>query len=259
MGARTIVFIHGMYMTPLCWEGWVDRFQSKGYHCLLPAWPGRERPIEALRKAHPDPELGKLTLRRILDALTQTIQSLDEKPVLIGHSMGGLITQLLLQENLAATGIAIDSAPPVGVLTTDWSFLKANWGHITPFVSSNQPVEMTFKRFQYAFVNSMPRTDQEAAFEKYAVPESRRVPRDALTAVARIDFSKPHPPLLLIAGSIDHLIPPSLVRLNYRKYHRSPSLTDFKEFPNRNHFIIGQTKWEQVADYCLDWLGHQAI
>ncbi|MGD0611235.1 MAG: alpha/beta hydrolase [Anaerolineales bacterium] len=256
---RTVVFIHGMYMTPLYWEDWAKRFAAKGYHCLSPAWPGRDKPVETLRKNHPNIELGKLTLQEVLENLARTIRSLDEKPILIGHSMGGLTTQLLLQQGLAAAGIAIDSAPPMGVFTTQWPFLKANWGHVTPFVAQKKPVQMSFERFQYAFVNTMPIAEQRAAFEKYAVPESRRVPRQSLTSVARIDFKKPHVPLLLIAGSVDHLIPPSLIKTLYNKYKGSPSVTDYKEFPERNHFLIGQNNWEEVADYCLEWLSKQAI
>lgn len=256
---KPVVFIHGMYMTPLCWEDWAKRFAAKGYACLLPAWPGRDKPVETLRENHPDMELGKLTLQEVLESLARMIGSLDEKPILIGHSMGGLATQLLLQKGLAAAGIAIDSAPPQGVFTAQWPFLKANWGHVTPFANLNHPVQMSFERFQYAFVNTMPIADQRAAFEKYAVPESRRVPRQSLTSVARIDFKKPHVPLLLIAGSVDHLIPPSLIQTLYKKYRGSASVIDYKEFPGRNHFLMGQKNWEEVADYCLEWLSKQAI
>jgi pimeloyl-ACP methyl ester carboxylesterase len=257
MSSKTVVFIHGMYMNHLCWNEWVERFQARGYHCLAPAWPGRDKPVESLRKNQPDVELGKLTLQGVLEHLDHIIRSLDEKPILIGHSMGGLATQLLLQRDLAVAGIAIDSAPPMGVFTAQWPFLKANWGHISPFASQGQPVEMTFKRFQYAFVNTMSSAEQRTAFDKFAVPESRRVPRQSLTSIARIDFKKPHPPLLLIAGSVDHLIPAALVRTNYKKYQNTRSVTDFKEFPGRNHFLIGQKNWEEIADYCMEWLNTQ--
>jgi pimeloyl-ACP methyl ester carboxylesterase len=180
-----------------------------------------------LRQNHPDMELGKLTLQGILNDLIDTIHGLEGKPILIGHSMGGLATQLLLQQDLALAGIAINSAPPMGVFTAQWPFFKANWAHINPFASQNQPIEMSFERFQYAFVNTMPLADQQAAYEKYIVPESRRVPRQALTSIARIDFKKPHAPLLLIAGSVDHFIPASLVKTNLDKYKYSPTVTDY--------------------------------
>jgi alpha-beta hydrolase superfamily lysophospholipase len=255
MNSKTIVFVHGMYMNPLCWEHWVDYYQSKGYKCLAPAWPGRDQSVDTLRKQHPDPQLSKLTLSNVLKHFTDTIKKLDEKPVIIGHSMGGLAVQLLLQKDLAAAGVAIDSAPPMGVITAKWSFLKSNWPHITPFVSQNSPIEMSFERFQYTFVNGLPLAEQRAAYERYVVPESRRVPRESLTA--RVDFKKPHPPLLVIAGSADHIIPASLNKSNFARYKSSSSVTDYKEFAGRTHFIIGQKKWEEVADYILAWLNEK--
>ncbi len=257
MKTKTIVFIHGMYMNSLCWKQWATYCQSKGYRCLAPDWPGRNQPIDVLRKKHPDPQLGGLTLNTVLDHFVNTIKTLDGKPILIGHSMGGLIVQLLLQRDLATAGVAIDSAPPMGVFTTKWSFLKSNWPHITPFVSQSSPVEMTFERFQYTFVNGIPLPEQRAAYDKYVVPESRRIPRQSLTA--KVDFKRPHSPLLLVAGSADNIIPASLNKSNYAKYKMSSSVTDFKEFAGRTHFIIGQKDWEEVADYTLAWLTEKGV
>ena len=259
MKSKTIVFVHGMFMTPLCWEHWGDYFQAQGYKCITPAWPGRDQPVATLRKNHPDPQLGKLTLSAVVEHLTSTIKTLDETPILIGHSMGGLIVQILLQMDLAAAGVAIDSAPPAGVFTTKWSFLKANWPMISPFVSRHEPREMSFKDFQYAFVNTLPMAEQQAAYERYVVPESRMVPRESLGGIAKIDFKKAHAPLLLTAGSDDHIIPASLNKANYEKYRQSSSVTSFKEFTGRTHFIIGQTGWEEVADYVLAWLNDQGL
>ncbi len=253
MKTHTILFIHGMYMTPLCWEHWLDYFQARGYRGIVPAWPGHDRPIEALRKAHPDPQLGQLTLSRVIDHYANLIEMLDEKPLLVGHSMGGLVVQLLLQRAAAVAGVAINSAPPQGLFTPRWAFLRSNWPHINPFVSQGRPIRMTLERFRYTFVNDLPPEVQQAAFERYVVPESRRVPAESLTHVAAIDWSGPHPPLLLIAGSNDHLIPASLNRANFEKYKRSPSIIDFKEFPGRTHFIIGQENWQEVAGYTAAW------
>jgi len=254
MRSNTIVFIHGMYMTPLCWERWVDYFQAKGYRCLAPAWPGHDKAVDVLRKNHPDPQLGRLTLTGVLENVAGIVRGLDEKPIIVGHSMGGLIVQLLRQRDLAASSVAIDSAPPLGVLTTKWSFLKSNWPHINPFAQRSEPIAMTFERFQYVFVNGFPLEEQRAAFERFVVPESRRVPAESLTSVAHVDFRKNGTPLLFIAGSADHIIPASLNKSNHTRYHRSDSKVDFKEFPGRTHFIIGQKKWEEVAEWVRKWI-----
>jgi len=248
-----------MYMTPLCWEHWLDYFQAKGYHCIAPAWPGRDKPVETLRKSHPDPQLSTLTLSQVIVHYVILIKILDEKPILIGHSMGGLVVQLLLQKYVGIAGVAIDSAPPQGVFTTELPFLRSNWPHINPFVSQASPIQMTLERFQYTFVNNLPLEIQQSAYERYVVPESRRVPAQSLTKVAAINFSNPHPPLLLVAGSNDHLIPASLNQTNYKKYKRSPSITDFKEFAGRTHFIIGQPGWEEVAGYITAWLDEKGV
>jgi pimeloyl-ACP methyl ester carboxylesterase len=255
MKTQTVLFIHGMFMTSACWEGWVRFFEAKGYRCLAPNWPGRDEPVETLRSKHPDPELGKLTLTRVVEYHADIINKLAEKPVIIGHSMGALVTQILINRGLGAAGVAIDSAPPVGVFTPAWSFLKANFPMIDPFVSKTRPHLMTFPQFQYAFVNSMPLAEQQAAYERYVVPESRQVPQESLLgSIARIDFKKAHAPLLLTAGSIDHIIPAALNRTNYTRYQSSPSVTDFKEFPGRTHFQIGQPGWEEIAGYIVTWL-----
>ncbi len=117
---------------------------------------------------------------------------------------------------------------------------------------------MSFERFQYAFVNDMPLNEQRAAFEKYVVPESRRIPGESLLG-AKIDFKKPYAPLLLIAGGNDHIISPDLNEKNYHKYKGGNSVTGFKQFPGRTHFIIRQKGWEEVADYCLEWIAEQKI
>ncbi len=252
MKTKTIVLIHGMFMTPLCWEKWIPYYEAKGYRVIAPAWPGREQPVEALRKNHPDSALAKLNLGDVVDHMMRVFKSLDEKPVIIGHSMGGLVVQLLLQRDLALAGVAIDPAPPAGVFTTAWSFVKSNFPAINPFMLS-QPVEMSFKHFQYAFVNTLSEAEQSAAYDRYVVPESRGVPTSSLGAAGKVDFKKAHPPLLITAGEKDHIIPTSLNRSNYKKYQGS-SVTDFKEFEGRDHFIIGEKGWEEVADYSLAWL-----
>ncbi|MGZ6346371.1 MAG: alpha/beta hydrolase [Anaerolineales bacterium] len=235
----------------------MEYFQNKGYKCLAPAWRGRDHPTLELRQNHPDANLGKLTLGDVVTQIESTVKSVDEKPIIIGHSMGGLVVQLILQKNLAVAGVAIDSAPPAGFFSAKWAFLKSNWPHISPFIPRSKPIPMTFKRFQYTFVNSMPVVEQQNAFERYVVPESRRIPTDAL--YAKIDFNKPHPPMLFIAGGADHLIPSSLNETNYVRYKNSLSITDYKEFPGRVHFIIGQRGWEEVADYIFSWVKAQNI
>jgi pimeloyl-ACP methyl ester carboxylesterase len=186
-------------------------------------------------------------------------RGMSEPPFLVGHSLGGLIVQILLNRGLGAAGVAIDSAPPSGLLSLEWSFHKSNWPMLNPLASSSTPYYMSFAEWQYAFVNGLPLAEQQAAYEQQCVPESRRAGRGPLSAVAKVDFAKPHGPLLMLAGSTDHIVPASLNRANVAKYKASSSAVDFKEFPGRTHFGIGQQGWEEMADYVLAWLGKRGV
>ena len=258
MDRAPVVFIHGMFMTATCWGGWAEHFHARGRHVEALEWPLRHAPVEVLRSHHPDPELGKLTLTRILDEHAAHIAAMPEPPVLIGHSMGGLIVQLLVGRGLGVAGVAIDSAPPMGVFTPKWSFLKSNWAMIDPFVRASAPRLIPLDAFRYAFANTLPPKVQEDMYERFVVPESRMVPRQSLTSVARVEFGKPHAPLLFIAGGADHIIPASLNRTNALRYSDAGSITDLREFEGRDHLTILEPGWEAVADFTLDWLDRMA-
>lgn len=254
MKSQTVLFIHGMFVTHRCWEGWERLFAERGYRTLAPAWPEHQLPVEEQRRRHPNPELGALTLEAVVARYASIAIDCETPPILIGHSMGGLVVQLLLQLGLGAAGIAIDSAPPKGVLSLRWSFLKSNWPAISPFASIDEPVLLSFEQFCYAFAHTLSPEEQRAAYDQHVVPESRRVGKGPTTDAARIDFSRARSPLLLIAGSDDHIIPASLNRANYRRYAASPAVTDFHEFPGRTHWIIAQRGWEEVAQHALEWI-----
>ena len=259
MSSKTVLFIHGLFLSSSSWDHWVEYFEEKGYKAITVSWPGRDKPAAQLRAQHPDPALGQRTLSEVVEHHVKVINSLDEAPIIIGHSLGGLITQLLLNRGLGVAGIVLDSAPPLGVLTTKWSFLKSNFTVLNPLNASSKPYLIPFAKFQYAFVNGQPLEAQRRAYDEQVVPESIRIARGALTPTARIDFKKQHAPLLMIAGENDHIIPASLNKTNFNRYRASsPSMTEFKEFEGRNHYLAGAEGWQEVADYTLDWIAkHQ--
>jgi pimeloyl-ACP methyl ester carboxylesterase len=250
-----IVFIHGMYMNGHSWQPWARRAAARGYQSHTPSWPYHDGEPAALR-ARIDPGLGSLTFGAITAHLKGVIDRLPERPILVGHSIGGLLVQKLVNDGYAAAGVSISPAPPQGVFTLDPHFFRANLPHTNP-LAGNRPVVMTRKRFQYTFCNTMSAAASDEAFEQYVVPESRNVPRSTLTAQARIDFKVPHVPLLLVAGDSDHLTPLSMIKRNARAYQANGSVLEFKEFTNRSHFICNQNGWEEVADYAFDWLAKQ--
>ncbi len=253
MHSKTIVFVHGMFVTPTCWKKWQEYFEARGYRTLAPAWPEHDPPASAQRARHPNPALAKLELADLVEHYRQIVRALPEKPILVGHSMGGLIVQLLLQEDLAVAGVAIDSAPPKGVISLAWSFLKSNWPAINPFASKNEPIALDEAAFHYAFTNTLDEARSRAAYAAEVVPESRRVGKGPTGAAAKIDFAHPRPPLLLVAGEKDHIIPATLNQKNFARYE-GPSVTELKTFAGRDHWIIASDGWQEVADYVRGWI-----
>jgi len=249
----SVIFIHGMFVTPLCWSGWIDRFNARGILCEAPAWPRHEGTAAELRARHPDAALAKLTLPELVAHFEAIVKQQPSPPVLVGHSMGGLIVQLLLNRGLGAKGVAIDSAPPKGVFVLRWSMLRANAG----LFFGGKPLLWTESQWRYAFTNTSSPEEVHATYEKHLVPESKRVGRGALGAA--IDWDKPHAPLLLVAGGADHTIPAAVNRANVKKYKHAESRVDFKEFPGRTHYTIldgglDGKGWEEVCDYVGDWV-----
>jgi pimeloyl-ACP methyl ester carboxylesterase len=160
----------------------------------------------------------------------------------------------MVQRDLAAAAVAIDSVAPPGVLSLKWSFFRGTWPALNPFAGS-RPYYMSFKHYQYAFANDQTLAEQRAGYDLDIVPESRRLARGGLSSAAKVDFKRSHAPLLFIAGEKDRLMPASLNRTNYERYKRkSSSLVEFKEFAGREHYsIIGGKGWEEVADYAFAW------
>jgi esterase/lipase len=250
--SRTIVFIHGLFMNPQSWEHWIKFYEAKGYTCYAPAYAYHEgNPIDLQNNINE--KLDKLTFGQIIDSLSTFIDKISEKPILIGHSMGGLVVQKLMALNKGMAGICIDPAPPKGIFTLKWSFLKSNLPVINP-LKGNTIFVPTIKWFHYAFCNTMTREQAELVYKKFVVPESRNIARSSTKKDGKIDFKKPHRPLLIIAGEKDHIIPSSLNKKNYTAYKDKTSIIDFKVFAGRTHYICGQQNWEEVATYINEWI-----
>lgn len=254
INSKIIVFITGAFVSSDCWIEWKGYFEERGYQTFAPCWPFKDAPACTLRQRHPDTDVASQRLDKLTAYFRNFIKALPEKPILVGHSMGGLITQLLVQEGLAVAGVAIHSLQPQGVFTFKFSFYKAGWPALGFFTDTNETYLMSFSEWQYAFTNGMSFEAQKDAYYKLLVPESKLLIRDATTSAAGIDFSRPHAPLLFLAGSEDRFIPASLNHTNYKKYSDQQSVTSYKEFSGKNHFVLGQPGWEEIADHTLNWL-----
>jgi pimeloyl-ACP methyl ester carboxylesterase len=256
----TVVFIHGAWVTPASWEPFRGFFEARGYRCVAPAWPGKDRGVDELRQ---DPSrLAGLGVTEIVAHYERVIRALEEPPILIGHSFGGLFVQILLDRGLGRAGVAIDPAPPKGVFAYEPSSLRALASVLLTWRGWQRVVRWSFANFRYAFVHSLPADQQRAAYDTYVTPETGRIFFQAgLADLVRhgptsVDFGNGgRAPLLIVAGADDRIVPARVVRRNHRKYARSAAITDLREFPGRTHWIIAQDGWQEVAGYIADWLG----
>jgi pimeloyl-ACP methyl ester carboxylesterase len=260
---RTVVFLHGAWVTPACWDPFVALFKARGYRCLAPAWPGKDRPIDAIRA---DPSaLAGLGIAEIVADYERVIRALDEPPLLVGHSFGGLFVQILLDRGLGAAGVAIDPAPPRGVVVFEPSAFRSLIGVLVTPRGWRKVVRWSFERFRYAFVHTMPEADARAAFATQVIPETGRVFFQG--ALSMLDRHSPatvrfgnldRAPLLIVAGAADRIVPASVVRRTFRKYTKAAAITDYREFPGRTHWIIAEPGWEEVATAAAEWLETKA-
>jgi pimeloyl-ACP methyl ester carboxylesterase len=258
--SKSIIFIHGAWVTPRCWDSFVSYFEQQGYTCLAPTWPHKDKSIEELRK-NPPAALAGLGVQEIVDHYAAIIQAQEEPPILIGHSFGGLFVQLLLDRGLGAAGVAIDPAPPKGVFALYPTVLKSFARILFTWRGWRKIVRWSFKEFQYAFVHTLPENEQHAAYETHVVPETGRIffqggfSTLAPSSPVKVNFqNQKRAPLLLIAGAQDQVVPRRVVQSNYQKYHRSQARTDFLTFEGRTHWIIAQDGWKEVATAIEKWV-----
>jgi len=255
---RPIVLIHGLWLNALSWENWVARYRARGFEVIAKSWPGLEGDIPALRANHT--AIDNLGLGEVTDHYEAIVKALPEPPILIGHSMGGVVVQVLLDRGLGAAGVAVDPGPLKGVLALPVSALRSAFPALKNPANNHRAVMLSAEEFHYAFANTLSDTESQTAYQRYAVPGPGRVLFQAALAnfnpraVTRVDFhNATRAPLLLIAGGEDHVAPPVITKSEARLQGKSSALTAYKEFPGRSHFTIGQPGWEEVADFALDW------
>ncbi|MEO8632412.1 MAG: alpha/beta hydrolase [Chloroflexota bacterium] len=256
---RTVVFIHGAFLSAESWRPWIQRFEARGYRCVAPAWPFLDHSAVDLQRA-PDRLFGKLGITEIVDNYASIIREFDTPPILVGHSFGGLFVQLLLDRGIGAAGVAIDPAPPKGVLPGP-SSVRASLPVIRGWAFWERVRRMSFEDFQWGWVHTLSEAEQRAAYEQ-VIPTSGRLFLQALLApltdVTKVNYKNSlRGPLLIIAGELDRTVEAKMNLANFRKYAGSTAVTDYREFPGRTHWIVGQPGWEEVADHALDWLEKQ--
>jgi pimeloyl-ACP methyl ester carboxylesterase len=217
--------------------------------------PYKESAPAILRQQHPNSPIASLRLKQVLQHYIDIIQALPEKPIIIGHSFGGLLTQLLVNRDLAAAGICLHPVPPKGVMPFEFSSLRCVVPSFGFLSSSKKTYLMSLSGWQYAFTNGMSLADQKASYDACVVPESKLLSRDGISSDAKVDFKKPHAPLLIIGGMADHIMPGTLSKRIFKAYSQSNgSITEFKSYEGINHYVCGLPGWQGHANDILQWV-----
>jgi alpha-beta hydrolase superfamily lysophospholipase len=259
----TVVLIHGLFLTAKSWEHWVERYEGRGYRVIARDWPGMEGEIEELRR---DPSgISELGIAEIVDHYAEIVSELDKPPIIMGHSFGGAFTEILLDRGLGAAGVGIDAAAVKGITKLPFSQLRSAWPVLKNPSNRHGATMLTHDEFHYGFTNTLTDEESMAVYERYAVPGPGRVLfQGALANFNRhsplqVDFKNDdRAPLLLIGGGEDHTVPAVVDKSTAKHYRKSAAVTEYKEFPGRSHYTIGQEGWEEVADYALDWAAKNA-
>lgn len=251
--SKTVVLIHGAWLTPAGWDLFRGRYEAQGYTVHAPAWPMEDVPIDQLRQT-PNPNLRKLTVGKIVAHYEKFIRALPESPIVIGHSYGGLFTQLLLDRGLGVAGVALDPVPFAGIIPPPRVLLSA-LPVFTAWAGWNRVLPQSYKTFATTFAQTLPEADKRTSYEKYWAPTPGRLYYQGAVGIGtRIHAKNPNrAPLLLCVGEQDITITPAVVRAAYKVQRRAPSLTEFKSFPGRSHFLFHEPGWEEVADYAIQW------
>jgi pimeloyl-ACP methyl ester carboxylesterase len=254
---KTIVLIHGAWVTPQCWSLFRAAYESQGYRCIAPAWPGLDRPVDELRLSL-DPAFARTTIKSLVDHYDRIVQALPEPPVLIGHSFGGLIVQMLADRGLGAAAVAIDPGPPRWVLPS-LAAVRSALPVLLAWRGWRRVLSMSFKSFASTFANALPLDEQRPTYDQHVVPAPGRIYFQAALGLGNaVNFANPkRPPLLLIAGEDDRTSTPSMARAMHKKHSRSPVRVDLIRFPGRSHWLIAEPGWQDVAGKALEWVEAQ--
>ncbi|PUB32056.1 alpha-beta hydrolase superfamily lysophospholipase [Promicromonospora sp. AC04] len=261
-GKLPIVLIHGLWMTPASWETWAERFRAAGHEVIVPGWPGiDDRSVQDVR-SNPEPLKG-IGLKQIADHYERIIRTLPVKPIIMGHSFGGVLTQMLADRGLGAAYVAVAPGQTAGITTLPASTLRTGFPILSNPFGRNGAKPISKAHFHFTFGNDLPRAASDALWEQFAVPSYNRVFFEGVASVpnekggvTHVDYARAdRAPLLVITGGIDHVVPPAIGKAIVKKYTASgsPAVVEYKEYDGRTHRLVSQPGWEEIADHALTW------
>jgi pimeloyl-ACP methyl ester carboxylesterase len=255
-GRTPVVFVHGLWLLPSSWDRWASLFEEAGYAPVTPGWPDDPETVEEAN-AHPEVFAHK-TIGQVADHFADLIGDLAKKPALVGHSFGGLLTQILAGRGLAAVSVAIDPAPFRGVLPLPISALRSASPVLGNPANRSRAIPLTYEQFRFGFANAVGEEEAKQLYETFAVPAPGAPLFQAATAnlnpwtEAKVDSKNPdRGPLLIISGEKDHTVPWAIANASYKKQKRNPGVTEIVEIPGRGHALTIDSGWREVAETAL--------
>jgi pimeloyl-ACP methyl ester carboxylesterase len=258
-GLTPVVFVHGLWLLPSSWDRWAEVFEEAGYTAVSPGWPDDPETVEEAN-AHPEVFANK-TVGQVADHFAELIGKLQKKPAVVGHSFGGLLTQILAGRGLSAASVAIDPAPFRGVLPLPISALKSSSPVLGNPANRHRAVPLTYEQFRFGFANAVSEEEAKELYETFAVPASGAPLFQAATAnlnpwtEAKVNSRNPdRGPLLIISGEKDNTVPWAIANASFKKQKRNDGVTEIEEIPNRGHALTIDSGWREVADKALGFI-----
>lgn len=257
--AQPVVFVHGLWLLPNSWNDWRTYFEEQGFVTLAPGWPDDPATTAEARR---DPSVfAHKSVGQVTAHYADVIRALDRKPIVIGHSFGGLITQKLAGLGLAEVAVAIDPAPFRGVLPLPVSALRAAFPVLGNPLNRGRAIALTPKQFRFGFANAVSEDEANRLYDAYSVAGAGVPLFQAALAnfnprtEAKVDTKNPdRGPLLIISGEKDNTVPPAIANASYKQYKKNPNITEIVEIPGRGHSLVIDGGWKEVADTALDFV-----
>jgi non-heme chloroperoxidase len=258
-GHPPVVFVHGLWLLPSSWDRWRTVFEEAGFTTLAPGWPDDPATV-AEANEHPEVFAHK-TVGQVADHFGEVIAKLTTKPAVLGHSFGGLLTQILAGRGLSAASVAIDPAPFRGVLPLPISALRSAAPVLKNPANHGRAIPLTYEQFRFGFANAVSEDEAKELYDTYAVPASGAPLFQAATAnfnpwtEAKVDSKNPdRGPLLIISGEKDHTVPWAIANASFKKQQRNDGVTEIVEMPNRGHALTIDSGWREVAGTALGFI-----
>jgi pimeloyl-ACP methyl ester carboxylesterase len=254
--ATPVVFVHGLWLLPSSWDRWAAMFEEAGFVAVTPGWPDDPETV-AEAKAHPEVFAGK-GIGEIADYEESIIRRLERNPVVIGHSFGGLLTEILAGRGLSVASVAISPAPFRGVLPLPFSALRSSSAVLGNPLNRNRAVPLTYDQFRYSFANAVAEDEAKELYERYSVPGPGEPIFQAAAAnvnpwsEAKVSTKNPdRGPLLIISADADHTVPWAVANASYKQELKNPGVTEIVKMPNRGHALTIDKGWREVAETAL--------